>query len=95
MKILYLTYYFRPDLCAGSFRNSSLFEALLKQVVKEDFVHVITTVPNRYGSYSVEGLAEETGENYKINACQWNGGTGKGVYCLLQGGDESGERREV
>ena len=67
MKILYLTYYFRPDLCAGSFRNSSLFEALLKQIGKDDFVHVITTVPNRYGSYSVEGLAEEAGENYKIN----------------------------
>lgn len=67
MKILYLTYYFRPDLCAGSFRNSSLFEALLNQIGEDDFVHVITTIPNRYGSYSVEGLAEETGKNYRID----------------------------
>lgn len=67
MKILYLTYYFRPDLCAGSFRNSSLFEALLGQLGKDDFVQVITTVPNRYGSYSVEGLKEETGDNYRID----------------------------
>lgn len=67
MKILYLTYYFRPDLCAGSFRNSSLFEALLKELGKDDFVHVITTVPNRYGSYNVEGLKEETGQNYRID----------------------------
>lgn len=67
MKILYLTYYFKPDLCAGSFRNSSLFEAVLGKLSEGDFVHVITTVPNRYGSYSVDGLAEETGENYKIN----------------------------
>lgn len=67
MRILYLTYYFRPDLCAGSFRNSSLFEAVLNQVGDDDFVHVITTVPNRYGSYSVEGLAEETGKNYRID----------------------------
>lgn len=67
MKILYLTYYFRPDLCAGSFRNSSLFEALLEQIGEDDFVHVITTIPNRYGSYSVEGLKEETGKNYKID----------------------------
>ena len=67
MKILYLTYYFRPDLCAGSFRNSSLFEALLKQIGENDFVHVITTIPNRYGSYSVEGLKEETGNNYRID----------------------------
>lgn len=67
MRILYLTYYFRPDLCAGSFRNSSLFEALQEQIKENDFVHVITTVPNRYGSYSVEGLREETGKNYKID----------------------------
>ena len=67
MKILYLTYYFRPDLCAGSFRNSSLFEAVLDQIGEGDFVHVITTVPNRYGSYSVEGLKEETGKNYRID----------------------------
>lgn len=67
MKILYLTYYFRPDLCAGSFRNSSLFEALLKQIGEDDFVHVITTIPNRYGSYNVEGLKEETGKNYLID----------------------------
>ena len=67
MKILYLTYYFRPDLCAGSFRNSSLIEAVLEQIGENDFVHVITTIPNRYGSYSVEGLKEETGKNYRID----------------------------
>ena len=67
MRILYLTYYFRPDLCAGSFRNSSLFEAVLNKLGKDDFVHVITTIPNRYGSYSVEGLSEETGDNYRID----------------------------
>lgn len=67
MKILYLTYYFRPDLCAGSFRNSSLFEAVLEQLGENDFVHVITTIPNRYGSYRVEGLKEETGKNYRID----------------------------
>ncbi len=67
MRILYLTYYFRPDLCAGSFRNSSLFEAVLNQIGENDFVHVITTIPNRYGSYSVEGLKEETGKNYRID----------------------------
>lgn len=67
MKILHLTYYFRPDLCAGSFRNSSLFEAVLNQLGEDDFVHVITTIPNRYGSYSVEGLKEETGKNYRID----------------------------
>lgn len=67
MRVLYLTYYFRPDLCAGSFRNSSLFEALKDQLGKDDYVHVITTVPNRYGTYSVDGEKVETGENYRID----------------------------
>lgn len=67
MRILFLTYYFRPDLCAGSFRNSSLFEALLQQIDEGDYVHVIATMPNRYGSYKVEGLQEESGANYKID----------------------------
>lgn len=67
MKILYLTYYFRPDLCAGSFRNSSLFEAVLEQLSDEDFVHVITTIPNRYESYNVESLKQELGKKYRID----------------------------
>lgn len=67
MKILYLTYYFKPDLCAGSFRNTPLVEALLKQLGEDDFLHVVTTVPNRYGSYNVEGKKEEKGNNYQIN----------------------------
>lgn len=67
MRILYLTYYFRPDLCAGSFRNSSLFEALKNQLGEGDFVHVITTVPNRYGTYSVEGEKVEEGDNCRID----------------------------
>lgn len=68
MRILYLTYYFRPDLCAGSFRNSSLFEALKNHFEGEgNFVHVITTVPNRYGTYSVEGEKVEEGDNYRID----------------------------
>lgn len=67
MRILYLTYYYRPDLCAGSFRNTPLVDALLNQMGKDDFLHVVTTVPNRYGSYNVEGKKEEIGKNYKIS----------------------------
>lgn len=67
MRILYLTYYYKPDLCAGSFRNTPLVDALLDQMEKDDFLHVVTTVPNRYGSYNVEGKKEEVGENFKIS----------------------------
>ena len=51
MKILYLTFYFEPDLCAGSFRNTSLVAELARQLGPDDSVHVVTTQPNRYQSF--------------------------------------------
>jgi len=51
MRILLLTFYFEPDLCAGSFRNTALVKALSKHLEKEDHLDVITTMPNRYSTY--------------------------------------------
>ena len=67
MRILFLSYYFEPDLCAGSFRNTALFKALLNQMSRDDSIHVITTKPNRYASYHVIGLSHEEGLNYVID----------------------------
>tara|TARA_B100000787_G_C16179489_1_gene290947 strand:- start:413 stop:1603 length:1191 start_codon:yes stop_codon:yes gene_type:complete len=53
MKILFLTFYFEPDLCAGSFRNSSLLQDLHSKIKKTDSIDVISTKPNRYDSYKV------------------------------------------
>ena len=47
MKILYLTFYFEPDLCAGSFRNTPLVAELARQLGPYGSVHVVTTQPNR------------------------------------------------
>ena len=62
-RILFLTFYFEPDLCAGSFRNTPLAYELLSQL-REKFpdseVDVITTVPNRYSTYSAR---EENSKN--------------------------------
>lgn len=51
MRILLVTYYFPPDLCAGSFRAKALADAL---VAKGDSIQldVITTEPNRYESHN-------------------------------------------
>lgn len=65
-RILYLSFYFEPDLCAGSFRNSPLAKELAKQVEGEAVVEVITTVPNRYSSFSMEAQAEELMGNIRI-----------------------------
>jgi len=67
MKILYLTYYFEPDLCAGSFRNTSLVKELSQQVKSNDLIHVITTMPNRYASYETKAKQSEIIGNVKIN----------------------------
>lgn len=59
MKILVLTFYFKPDLCAGSFRSSAFIDQLKKKISKKDKIDVITTMPNRYYSYSKKALSVE------------------------------------
>lgn len=65
-RILYLSFYFEPDLCAGSFRNSPLAKELAKQLKHNAMVDVITTLPNRYSTYATEASAEESFENLNI-----------------------------
>jgi hypothetical protein len=68
MKILFLTYYFEPDLCAGSFRNTSLFKEVTAKLKPSDTIEVITTHPNRYDSYKVAADDfEKRTENISIN----------------------------
>jgi glycosyltransferase involved in cell wall biosynthesis len=51
LKILFLSFYYSPDLCAGSFRATRLISALLEQLPDGAHIEVITTQPNRYSSY--------------------------------------------
>lgn len=67
MNILFLSFYFEPDLCAGSFRNTALFKSLMTKMSNDDFVHVITTMPHRYSTYQVFGHEHEEGKNYVID----------------------------
>ena len=68
MRILFLTYYFEPDLCAGSFRNTSLFNELITKLGPEDSIEVLTTLPNRYQSYKVTAKKyEKRAENITIH----------------------------
>lgn len=58
MRILFLSFYFEPDLSAGSFRMAGLVEAL-QDIDPEVRINVLTTQPNRYASYSQAALPEE------------------------------------
>ena len=65
MKILVLSFYFPPDLCAGSFRCSALIEHLKKQSGIE--IDLITTLPNRYASFSADAPAHEVNDNVEVS----------------------------
>ncbi|WP_419673480.1 glycosyltransferase family 4 protein [Aliarcobacter butzleri] len=68
MRILVLSFYYFPDLCAGSFRTTSFIEELKKQITLDDEVEIITSMPNRYGSFSQEAKEfEKLTSNIKIN----------------------------
>lgn len=59
MRILLLSFYFQPDLSAGSFRTTALVRALLDRLPANASLEVITTQPNRYSSFSLEAPFQE------------------------------------
>lgn len=59
-RILLLSFYFPPDLGAGSFRSQALVEALMKRLPAGHTLEVITTAPNRYAQYASQAPALET-----------------------------------
>jgi glycosyltransferase involved in cell wall biosynthesis len=67
-RIVYLSFYFKPDLCAGSFRNSPLAIELAKQTLKKNVVlDVYTTLPNRYSTFDVGAQEYEEVDNLRIH----------------------------
>ena len=67
MNILYLTFYFEPDLSAGSFRNTSLVKELSRQCEEDCHIEVLTTQPNRYSTFKVEAKTREEIGNMTIH----------------------------
>jgi len=67
-RVVYLTFYYEPDLCAGSFRNTPLAIELAKQArVKDIIVDVYTTLPNRYSTFEQSALEFEEIGNLRIH----------------------------
>jgi len=66
MKILVLSFYYEPDLSAGSFRSTSLVKALRKRLKDNDEIDVITTMPNRYQSFQDTALPFQEEQSIKI-----------------------------
>jgi glycosyltransferase involved in cell wall biosynthesis len=66
LRILVLSFYFRPDLSAGSFRTTAFVNALMEKMPIHGQIDVLTTLPNRYISFSVEAPTEEKLPGFSI-----------------------------
>ena len=66
MKIVFFTFYYPPDLSAGSFRSFALANALSLKINKDDELYIITTHPNRYSSHKAKAENYEFQSNIKI-----------------------------
>jgi UDP-N-acetylglucosamine:LPS N-acetylglucosamine transferase len=85
-RIVYLTFYFKPDLCAGSFRNSPLALELAKQA-KDVLIDVYTTLPHRYSTFDVDAPEYEEYNNlrvHRINLPQHKSGMLEQVFSFLK-----------
>ncbi|WP_345960793.1 glycosyltransferase family 4 protein [Pseudomonas sp. NY8896] len=58
-RILLLSFYYPPDLSAGSFRAEALVNALRAELGEHIDIDVITTHPNRYHSYTANAVSLE------------------------------------
>lgn len=70
MKVLLLSFYFQPDLSAGSFRNTAFVESLLRVLPDGTEIDVVTTLPNRYTGFSANALEEESRQGVTIKRVQ-------------------------
>ena len=59
-RILVLTFYFEPDLCAGSFRATPFVAALERRAPAGTEIDVVTTLPNRYHTFDRDAPELET-----------------------------------
>lgn len=67
-RIVYLTFYYKPDLCAGSFRNSPLALELSRQArLKNTIIDLYTTSPNRYSTFKANAPEYEEFNNLRVH----------------------------
>jgi glycosyltransferase involved in cell wall biosynthesis len=58
-RILLLTFFYPPDLSAGSFRACALVRALRRHAGEDVQLEVLTTHPNRYSSHASDAVSVE------------------------------------
>ena len=66
MKLLVLSFYYEPDLSAGSFRTVALVKAMRERSSSDVLIDVLTTLPNRYDTFSAAAAELEVHEGLTI-----------------------------
>jgi len=66
MRALVLSFYYEPDLCAGSFRATTLVRAMCERAPAGTQIEVVTTLPNRYHSYAQPAAELERSDGLEI-----------------------------
>lgn len=67
MRILVLSFYYRPDLSAGSFRTTAFVTALRERSPPGTQIDVITTLPNRYRTFTQQAAEIEIDAGVEIH----------------------------
>jgi glycosyltransferase involved in cell wall biosynthesis len=66
LRLLILSFYYTPDLSAGSFRTAALIKALRERAPPGTRIELVTTLPNRYGSFSADAPRTESSAELEI-----------------------------
>jgi glycosyltransferase involved in cell wall biosynthesis len=66
MRVLVLSFYYEPDLCAGSFRATALVGAMRERAPPGTQIDVVTTLPNRYHSYQQQAPELQASDGLEI-----------------------------
>lgn len=67
IRILFLSFYYPPDLSAGSFRIKALVDALQSNYKDKIEIDIITTLPNRYNEHNIIAANFEQQDGLTIN----------------------------
>lgn len=76
MKLLFLSYYYPPDLSAGSFRSKALVKCLSNGLSECDSLYVITSSNSRYRHFNAKASEnkDKKVKIYRVNVPKHSGG---------------------
>lgn len=66
LNVLVISFYYCPDLSAGSFRSTALVKSLREKLPLGSHIDVVTTLPNRYDTFNSEAPERESSEGLDI-----------------------------